>query len=234
MRKVNWIVISSILMITALVINSCGNSAETDYPDGYAFKVEHIVQGYLGENHLTNLVYRKGIEGDRFVGWGRYPVTEWPIGSASRRQVVPAGQDRRYSNGGCSMDITGDGIDEIITARGEMANLANATLLWFQEVEGEEYWEEYKIASIWPGGYISPHDIVPYIKQTASGEEFRLCLQIISPLPRSYYHPQKSGRFGRHSFLLPQLHLQRLHKISPEGRLSMPFSEALQHQGPWE
>jgi len=144
-------------------------------PEKSSFSVEQIIQGYLGPNHLANLVYRKGSNGDKFVGWGRTPMTEWPVGSASKRQVLPSDPNKRYSNGGCAMDIDGDGVDEIITACGSMANLSNASLMWFKEVEGQKYWEEHEIASIWPGGYTAPHDVVPYIK-TISGKTFKAVL----------------------------------------------------------
>lgn len=187
----NFIFFNVLAAIFLFLMASFYDAEENSDSGKSDFLVEHTVQGYLGENHLANLVYRKGLNGDRFVGWGRYPVTEWPVGSASKRQVVPAGEESRYSNGGCAMDITGDGIDEIITARGEMSNLANATLLWFREVEGENYWEEHEIASIWPGGYTSPHDIVPYIKQNASGEEFKAVLA-------------NKGRREMHMFVVPE------------------------------
>lgn len=155
-----------------LLLTSYGYS-QKGKGNGPAYKVKHTVQGYLGASHLANLVYRKGKDGDKFVGWGRTPITEWPVGSANRKQVVPSDPDKRYSNGGCAFDVDGDGIDEIITAFGAMSNLNNASLIWLKEVEGEKYWREYTIASIWPKGYTAPHDILPYTKQTAAGGEFK-------------------------------------------------------------
>ena len=174
-RKVKILQNVLILAFFAIIISSF-NFFEYDDPDKSEIKIEHIVQGYLGPNHLANLVYRKGKDGDKFVGWGRNPITEWPVGSASKKQVVPSNPDHRYSNGGCAMDIDGDGFDEIITTRGSMANLSNARLMWFKEVSGNEYWEEHEIADIWPKGYTAPHDIVPYIKESGSGKLFKAVL----------------------------------------------------------
>ena len=191
MKKANWTGISAIVLICIFLNLSCNNSVQKDHSDKSHFKVEHVIQGYLGPNHLANLVYRKGIDGDKFVGWGRTPITEWPVGSANRRQVVPSHPDKRYSNGGCAMDLDGDGIDEIIVACGSMANLSDAALVWFKEVDGEQYWEEYEIARIWPRGHTAPHDIVPYIKQTEAGEVFKAVLA-------------NKGRNEMHMFVVPE------------------------------
>ena len=103
-----------VIFIFASVIAVAQNKAINES----GIQVEHVIQGYIGENHLANLVYRKGIEGDRFTGWGRTPVTDWAVGSSSNKRVVPANPDKRYTNGGCAMDIDGDGVDEIITGVG--------------------------------------------------------------------------------------------------------------------
>lgn len=74
------------------------------------------------------------------------------------------------------MDLNGDGVDEIITACGSMSNLSNARLVWFKETENNQYWEEYEIAGIWPGGYTAPHDIVPFILHAGTEKEFKAVL----------------------------------------------------------
>jgi len=174
--KLSFESVFPVLLSLSIFFTGCQNSKSQpkDDPD---FKVkEHIVQGYLGPNHLANLVYRRGSDGDKFVGWGRTPITEWPVGSASKRVVVESDSDHRYSNGGCAMDVDGDGVDEIITARGSMSNLSDATLMWFDETEGERYWQGYEIASIWPKGYTAPHDIEPYVKELSGDESFKAVL----------------------------------------------------------
>ncbi|SMO73402.1 VCBS repeat-containing protein [Fodinibius sediminis] len=143
---------------------SCNSDQNSEPPHPPVVVDEHIVQGYLGEQHLANLVHRRGSDGDTFVGWGRTPITEWPVGSSSARRVVPENEDHRYSNGGTAVDLDDDGIDEIVTARGEMNNLRNASLMWFREVEGQKYWEGHTIADLWSSGYSAPHDIMPYAR----------------------------------------------------------------------
>lgn len=152
--------------VLSLIVSCASNNVGNPQLDNPSYQVEeHTVQGLLGEQHLANLVYRKGIDGDKFVGWGRTPITEWSVGSASKNQVVPDDPDHRYSNGGCAIDLDGDGVDEIVTARGSMGNLSDARLMWFKEVEGQDHWDEYEIADMWPSGHSAPHDIVPYEKE---------------------------------------------------------------------
>lgn len=163
-----------IILLCLLVACSNSRDKKEEQVEDISFKVDkHIVQGYLGDQHLANLIYRKGSDGNKFVGWGRKPITEWNIGSTSQKQVVPDNPDHRYSNGGVAVDLNGDGIDEIVTARGSMGNLSNTSLMWFKEVNGSKIWEEHEIASIWASGYSAPHDIVSYFKEKDSGEKFK-------------------------------------------------------------
>lgn len=130
---------------------------------------EHIIIGHLGPQHLANLVFRNSKDGPKLVGWGRMPMTEWSVGSASEKQVVQQNPDHRYSNGGCAIDLDNDGEDEIVVARGAMSNLNHASLLWFDPVDDQAYWEEHTIASLWDRGYTAPHDIKPYIFENEEG-----------------------------------------------------------------
>ena len=153
----------SFLIFLLILVNSCKTNNEEEQ---LSYKVsEHKIFGHLGSNHIANMVARKGTEGYRFTAWGRIPITEWPVESSNKNQVVQSTSELRYSNGGCAMDIDGDGIDEIIVARGDIRNLSNAKMYWFDEVEGQEYWEEYMIDDIWEGGYVAPHDIKPYVQE---------------------------------------------------------------------
>lgn len=165
------------LLLFASGISSCEVPASTaqstvEYVNQEPAKIEseHVIIGHLGAQHLANLVYRKGADGDKLVGWGRTPITEWPIGSASKKVVVEENPEHRYSNGGCAMDLDDDGVDEIIVARGHISNLRDARLMWFDEVEGEQHWQGYEIASLWEQGFSAPHDIEPYIFENAEGK----------------------------------------------------------------
>lgn len=170
-----------------------------------SFQAEHVVIGHLGAQHLANLVYRKSKEGPKLVGWGRTPMMEWSVGSAGKKQVVPENPNHRYSNGGCAMDVDGDGEDEIIVARGAMANLRNASLLWFDPVDEQQYWQEHTIASIWEGGFTAPHDIKPYVYENQAGEEIKTVLAnksrrelymfIVTEDPRQAWESKQLGVF---------------------------------------
>ena len=171
-----------LLFIYNFTLSSCNAPASDNKRPGAVsqessipIQSEHIIIGHLGPQHLANLVYRKGINGPKLVGWGRTPMTEWPVGSSSKKQVVPENADHRYSNGGCAMDLDDDGEDEIIVARGAMANLSNTSLMWFDPRE-DEFWEEYTIASLWEGGYTAPHDIKPYVFENNEGENVKTIL----------------------------------------------------------
>ncbi|MDF9798570.1 hypothetical protein OKW21_003833 [Catalinimonas alkaloidigena] len=167
-----------LLLFTSGVSSSCESPASTTQSTNEQIEqasdeieTEHIIIGHLGAQHLANLVYRKGADGDKLVGWGRTPITEWPMGSASKQVVVQENPEHRYSNGGCAMDLDGDGVDEIVVARGHISNLKNAKLMWFDEVEGKQHWQGYEIASLWEQGFSAPHDIEPYIFENAEGEQ---------------------------------------------------------------
>lgn len=133
---------------------------------------EHVVMDRL-HGHLGNLVYRRGVEGGRFVGWGRLPIQEWVFGTSRQRQVVPTLPDGRYSNGGAALDVDGDGIEEIVVARGTGEGLRDSKLYWFREVPGREHWEEHFVAEAAAGAHAAPHDIQPLVVTLASGEVVR-------------------------------------------------------------
>jgi hypothetical protein len=176
----------SLLFSTGLLLLSCTGPAEEQAnavqndSDAQIQSVQsaHIIIDQLGAQHLANLVYRNSKDGPKLVGWGRKPMTEWTLGAepSSSRQVVAANADQRYSNGGCAMDVDDDGEDEIIVARGAMSNLSNASLMWFDPVDEQKFWEEHTIASIWEGGFTAPHDIQPYDFENAEGEEIKAIL----------------------------------------------------------
>ncbi|MHC1767716.1 MAG: hypothetical protein AB9869_26150 [Verrucomicrobiia bacterium] len=72
----------------------------------------------LGKEHLAHATHRTGREGLRIVAWGKR-VIEWPLTGESPPLVeaVPVKQGLEYANGGCAVDLNGDGIDEVVVAR---------------------------------------------------------------------------------------------------------------------
>ena len=136
--------------------------------------VERIVIAHLGEEHFANCVLRAGRQGDRAVAWGDR-IIEMPLApNAAVREVVPAVPDRRYSNGGCALDVDHDGADEIVVARGPAPGTEGDSpkleLLWFDEVPGKDAWEEHVLAEIpIANAWQAPHDIIPF-RTSISGD----------------------------------------------------------------
>lgn len=141
---------------------------------GTEMAVERSEIAHLGEEHLANCVLRAGREGNRAVAWGDR-IVEMPLrAGANVREVVPALPDRRYSNGGCSLDVDHDGFDEIVVARGWKPGAgpenAEIELLWYDETPGRDTWEEHLIARV-PvrNARQAPHDIVPFRTSLGGG-----------------------------------------------------------------
>lgn len=129
--------------------------------------VERIDIAELGKEHFANCVLRAGEKGDYAVAWGE-PIIEMPLGpNAAVREVVPSQHARRYSNGGCAIDLDDDGVDEIVVARGPEPGTEpespSLELLWFDEVAGVDTWEAHLLAAISVNNaWQAPHDIVPF------------------------------------------------------------------------
>lgn len=152
----------------------CASPAVRAQPAEAPFVVkEHVVFDQLGSQHLGNVVYRQGADGGYFVGWGRTPIQEWPFGSARQRQVVLTKEDHRYSNGGAALDVDRDGVQEIVVARGRGEATEDSELYWFDEVPGEEHWEEHYIADSGEERFVAPHDVEPLTVTLDTGEEVR-------------------------------------------------------------
>lgn len=153
--------------------------------------VQPVMIAQLGSEHLANAVYRRGAQGPRIVAWGDR-ILQWPIqAEAPMEEVVSAGPEPiekqlpgqyragRYSNGGCALDIDGDGKDEVTVARW-LPSKEGTDLLWFEEVSGQPQWTEHLIARIDNDGtqHDAPHDIVPLEVRTAD-KTFRGVVVII-------------------------------------------------------
>jgi hypothetical protein len=80
-------------------------------------EVEQKVIAQLGSEHFANAVYRQAKAGPRIAALDDR-ILQWPITSAApTEEVVPSEPDRgRHSNGGCAIDLNGDGIDEVVVA----------------------------------------------------------------------------------------------------------------------
>ena len=121
-------------------------------------QVEHQLLADLGGEHIAQAIYRRGRAGISIVSWGDR-ILEWPLKKPQLREVVPPIKNVGYSNGGCALDIDGDGIDEIVVARGRGRWSGDPELYWFEEKKSGK-WAAHKAGPMGRGS-ISPHDLVP-------------------------------------------------------------------------
>ncbi|MBN2569449.1 MAG: hypothetical protein JXB42_08480 [Deltaproteobacteria bacterium] len=63
----------------------------------------------MGEEHIAHAVLRREAKGDNIVAWGER-ILQWKLAkNAKMEEVFPPVKDSSYSNGGCAMDVDGDG-----------------------------------------------------------------------------------------------------------------------------
>lgn len=136
----------------------------------------HHLLADLGGEHLAHAVYRHTPRGGAVVAWGER-VVEWPLDQPLLREAVARSGEMHYSNGGCAIDVDGDGTDEIVVARGRSRSCADPDLVWLKD-DGGPTWSSHKIASLGPGP-IAPHDIVPFSFAFAEGRKLRGVVLVI-------------------------------------------------------
>lgn len=131
--------------------------------------VEQRVLARLGKEHLARATHRTGRDGLRIVAWGRR-IIEWPLTGENPplKEAVPFKEPFEYSNGGCATDLDGDGIDEIVVARGRGQWGNDPDLFYFEETQ--DGWKEHRIAELGKGS-IAPHDILPIAFKGTGGEQ---------------------------------------------------------------
>ena len=138
-----------------------------------ALEIRHEVLGQLGTEHIAHAIHRQRAGGMTIAAWGDR-IVEWPLRpNGGLREVVATRPDAGYSNGGCAMDLDGDGAEELIIARGRGRWARDPHLMWFQEVAGRERWVEHAVARIGTEADDSPHDIAPIVLKRANGESIR-------------------------------------------------------------
>lgn len=158
-----------------LVEPASGEAGETDgFQQVGPLRVKHVLVADLGEEHIANTVHRQGRDGLRLVAWGRRGggrILEWPF-----RETPPAVETARrrkgkqFSNGGCALDIDGDGIEELILAQ---ATSESTEFVWFQERPGRSGWQEHSLGRYPTGGFSAPHDIRPLIMTGPDEKELK-------------------------------------------------------------
>jgi hypothetical protein len=133
-----------------------------------AVGAQHVVLVQLGKEHVARTVLRRGAGGDRIVAWGER-ILEWPLAKPDLLEVVPARSGLEYSNGGCALDVDGDGVEEIVVARGRGRARFDCELLWFREAHDRTTWDEHSVARLGEKS-TDPHDIQPLSVRGPDGE----------------------------------------------------------------
>lgn len=154
--------VTGIIILSETCICSCHRPSKPGTSDAeMPVKVEPVLIHQLGSEHLGNAIYRIGTEGPRIAASGNR-IIEWPIReNAPLTEVVPY-KPENYNNGACSMDVNGDGIDEMIVAR--TVSKEGTDLFWYEEIPGEKLWKEHLIAYVAnKGGEEGIHDIMPFV-----------------------------------------------------------------------
>ncbi|HOX03963.1 MAG: VCBS repeat-containing protein [Verrucomicrobia bacterium] len=122
-------------------------------------RVEHKLLADLGGEHIAQAICRRGRGGEMaLVGWGDR-ILEWARMGGAHREVFPAVEGFAYSNGGCALDVDGDGADEVVIARGAGRWCNRPKLYWFRE-GSSGVWTEHLAAETGLGAS-SPHNILP-------------------------------------------------------------------------
>jgi hypothetical protein len=161
-------VLKGTLMLGMILCAMLGLDPSGSDPGAATPQVQHVVLAQLGPEHLARTIERRSADGLRLVAWGERFV-EWSLAHPDLKEVIPFRQGLKFSNGGCALDVDGDGVDEVVVARGEGRPNLNPQLLWLQERPGQSTWTEHSVARLGEGP-ISPHDILPFSSRSPTGE----------------------------------------------------------------
>ena len=146
------------------------SSNEEAAPAERSLPIQHTLLAQLGPEHISGVTYRRGLRGDFLVAWGSRILESSLKEKPEMREVVPAQPGQVYSNGGCALDVNGDGVDEVILARGRAPAHSHARLFWFQPEPNETSWGEHQVAILNPDEWASPHDLQPFTFQRPTGK----------------------------------------------------------------
>jgi hypothetical protein len=116
-----------------------GRGAEPAEARSGEFDVQIKFNAELGGEHIAHAIYRRGPDGGSIVGWGER-IVEWQLAQPELHEVTARQGDLRFYNGGCALDVNGDGVDEIVVARGKTRAGRDPELLWCEELAGAAHW----------------------------------------------------------------------------------------------
>lgn len=160
----------------ALLIFTSAAARADDQTPAVSLTARHRQLADLGGEHLAHAVYRRTPKGGAIVAWGER-VLEWSIERPDTREVIGRAGEINYSNGGCALDVDGDGTDEIVVARGRSRSCADPELVWLQDA-GDSLWASHPIGKLGQGP-IAPHDIEPFSLTCADGRKLRGVVLVI-------------------------------------------------------
>lgn len=118
------------LCASALVVAI--TAVKSNAGDATQWRIRHEKLADLGGEHVAHAVFRRTPDGGTIVAWGER-IVEWPLSRPTLRQTVAPQGNLQFSNGGCALDVDGDGTDEIVVARGKTRSCADAELFWFEQ-----------------------------------------------------------------------------------------------------
>jgi hypothetical protein len=166
-----------ISLAVACLMLSATEAAEPDRAATVPFDVAHRQLAALGGEHLAHAVDLKTPAGRAIVAWGAR-VLAWPLPGGDQRQVVAIVPDMHYSNGGCALDVDGDGDEDLVVARGRSRSCADPRLYWFEQHDNAAEWTAHPIAELGRGN-VAPHDIHPIAFSRGDGAMLRGVVAVI-------------------------------------------------------
>lgn len=152
--------IASFTAFGALIFCGRANPA-TAAPLALRFTVEQKLLANLGSEHVANATHVRTPNGTAIIGWGDRVVT-WRLSATPMfEEAVPRTAGVSYSNGGCALDVTGDGRDDLVVARGRSRVPQDPELVWIEQT-ANGHWKPHAIGPLAPGA-MSPHDIAQIV-----------------------------------------------------------------------
>lgn len=149
------------------------------------FSVTHEQLADLGGEHLAQAIYRRTPDGGAIVAWGER-VVEWPLGKSQLQEVVAQQGNLHFYNGGCALDVNGDGSDEIVVSRGRSRSGSDPELLWLEAQSPGSPWKVHSIDELGRGP-IAPHDIHPFAARRPDGSELRGVVVVLERRTLAWY-----------------------------------------------